>query len=98
MTGLSPAMILFGREIRDHLPAKLERYQPRREWRMEADIREQAFAKRHARMEDRLLQGSRPLLPLALGDTVTVQDQKDPRKPGRWDKTGEIIEILPHDS
>ena len=98
MTGLSPAMILFGREIRDHLPAKLDRYQPRREWRMEADIREEAFAKRHAKMEDRLTHGSRPLLPLAIGDTVTVQDQKDPRKAGRWDKTGEIIEILPHES
>ena len=98
MTGLSPAMILFGREIRDHLPSKLERYQPRQEWRMEADIREKAFAKRHARMEDRLNHGSRALPPLVLGDTVSIQDQKDPRKPGRWTTTGEIIEILPHNS
>ena len=62
MTSLSPAMILFGRELRDHLPAVLTKYQPRREWRIEADIREKAFAKRHARMEERLSFGSKSSL------------------------------------
>ena len=98
MTGLSPAMILFGRELRDHLPSVLSRYQPRQEWRMEADAREKAFAKRHAKMEERLNYGAKPLPPLAIGDVVTVQDQSDPRKPGKWTKTGDVIEILPHDS
>ena len=44
LTGLSPAMILFGRELRDHLPAVLTKYQPRLEWRLEADLREKAHA------------------------------------------------------
>ena len=65
---------------------------------MEADAREKAFAKRHAKMEERLNYGAKPLPPLAIGDVVTVQDQSDPRKPGKWTKTGDIIEILPHDS
>ena len=60
-TGLSPAMIIFGRELRDHLPSVLSRYQPRKEWRMEADLREQAFAKRHCKMEERLNIGTKPL-------------------------------------
>ena len=98
LTGLSPAMILFGREVRDHLPAVLSRYQPRREWRLEADLREQAFAKRHCKMEERLTFGAKPLPPLALHDVVTVQDQSDPRKAGKWTKTGTVVEILPHDS
>ena len=55
------------------------------------DFFEKAFAKRHAKMEDRLNHGSKALPPLALGDSVTVQDQKDPRKPGRWTTTGEIF-------
>ena len=75
MTGLSPAMILFGRQLRDHIPAVLSKYQPRVEWRLEADLREQAFAKRHAKMEEKLLTGSKSLPPLSIGDRVTVQDQ-----------------------
>ena len=98
LTGLSPSMILFGRVLRDHLPAVHSKYQPRREWRMEADLREQAFAKRHAKMEERLASGSKPLPTLSVGDTVVVQDQSNPLKPGKWTKTGTVVEQLPHDS
>ena len=98
LTGLSPAMILFGRELRDHLPAVCNKYQPRQEWRLEADLREKAHAKRHAKMEERLSFGAKPLPPLSVGDTVTVQDQSNPLKPGKWTKTGDVVEVLPHDS
>ena len=98
-TGLSPAQILFGRQLRDHIPALVSRYQPRQEWRLEADLRERALAKRHGRMEDRLLHGSRALPPLSLGDVVAVQDlQTEKSKPGRWTKSGEVVEVLPHDA
>ena len=53
LTGLSPAQVLLGRQLRDHLPNHPTRYQPRAEWRLEADMREKAFAKRHAKMSDR---------------------------------------------
>ena len=98
MTGLSPAMILFGRELRDHLPAVLSKYRPRKEWRIETEHREKAFAKRHSRMEERLQFGAKPLQPLSIGDTVVVQDQSNPLKPGKWTKTGTVVEILPHHS
>ena len=65
---------------------------------MEADIREKAFAKRHCQMEERLNVGAKPLPPLSVGDTVTVQDQSDPKKAGKWPKTGAVVEILPHES
>ena len=38
-TGVSPAQVLFGRELSDHLPARVDKYQPRAEWRLEADLR-----------------------------------------------------------
>ena len=98
-TGLSPAQIIFGRQLRDHLPALVSRYQPRKEWRLEADLRERAMAKRHGRMEKVLQHGSKALPPLSHGDYVAVQDQQtNNNKPGRWTKSGQVVEILPHNS
>ena len=98
-TGVSPAQVIFGRELRDHLPALVSRYQPRQEWRLEADLRERALAKRHGRMEQRLKHGARALPPLSCGDTVVLQDlQTTDGKPGRWTKSGEVIEVLPYDA
>jgi hypothetical protein len=99
LTGLSASMVLFGRELKGFLPSQVSKYQPRKEWRLEADLREKAHAKRHARMADRLTFGSRPLAPLQTGDTVAVQNQEAEKgKTGKWTKTGEIVEVLPFDS
>ena len=82
-TGLSAAQIIFGRELRDHLPAVVSRYQPRQEWRLEEDLRARA----------------RSLPPLAIGDTVAVQDQSlSTGKPGRWNKSPIVVEVLPHEA
>ena len=98
-SGLSAAQIIFGRELRDHLPSLVSRYQPRQEWRLEADLRARGMAKRHGRMEDWLKHGARALIPLVNGDTVAVQDQTQSNgKPGRWNKSGVVVETLPHDS
>ena len=98
LTQLSPAMIIFGRELKGFLPSIMTKYQPRKEWRLEADLREQAHAKRHAKMEERLSLGARDLPALQVGDTVVVQDQSLPNKPGKWTKTGVVIETLPFHS
>ena len=45
-TSRSPAEVLFGRLLRDHLPSPGSRYQPREEWRLLARDRESALAKR----------------------------------------------------
>ena len=39
--------------------------------------------------------GAKALPPLGLGDVVTVQDQSDPRKAGKWTKTGTVVKIMP---
>ena len=67
---------------------------------MEADLWEQAHAKRFSMMEERLLTGSKKLDPLVCSGTVVVQNQVAEKtgKPGRWTKTGEVVEVLPFDS
>ena len=50
-------------------------------------------------MEKWLQHGARALPPLNLGDTVAIQDQAAKNwKAGRWNKSGVVIEIFPHDS
>ena len=96
LTSLSPAQVVLGRVLRDHIPQQPGRYQPRAEWRLEADARETAFARRFARMADRLSSGSKQLAPLKENDVVAVQDQSDPHKPGKWTRTGVVVEVLGH--
>ena len=62
--GLSPGQIIFGRQLCDHLPAQVSKYKPRSEWRLEADLRERALAKRHRSMEKWLQHSAKPLPPL----------------------------------
>ena len=50
-------------------------------------------------METWLKHGARALPPLAIGDMVAVQDQSQSNgKPGRWDKSAIVVEILPHEA
>ena len=62
ITGLSAAQIIFGHPVKDHLPGQVTKYQPREDWRLTVDRREQAFAKRHAKTADRLSVGAELLI------------------------------------
>ena len=48
-TKASPALILFGRPIRDAIPIPLGRYCPHNTWKEILPYREKALAKRHSR-------------------------------------------------
>ena len=96
-TGVSPAQIVFGRQVRDHLPTPLHKLDLRSDWQRAAKLREECFMKRHyAKCEDPPSKG-KLLPPLIPGDTVYVQDQ-DGRTPRQWNKSGKVLEALPHDS
>ena len=95
-TGLSPAQIIFGRPLRDHLPAPLMRLKPRPEWCLTAEKREAALAKSVRRMDEHLRRGAKDLPPLSVGDSVAIQDPHTDGTPARWSKTGIIVDILPH--
>ena len=94
VSGLSPAQVIFGRQLRDHLPLQPEKFQPRAEWRLEADQRERAFQKRHVLKHEQLSAKSTDLPALQIGDAVAVQDKSVPGKAGKWTKTGIITDSL----
>ena len=97
-TGLSSAQVVFGRVLKDHLPFKPGSFSVRREWRLQADLREQALAKRHHLKDEQLKRGSRALPALSHGDFVMIQDQANPKQPGKWTKTGKVVEVQEFDS
>ena len=89
--GLSPAQILFGRELRDFLPFAPGKAGIRQEWRVTADEREMALAKKHSVDLERLNANTKELLPLEVGQAVFCQNQTG-NYPRRWSKTGVVIE------
>ena len=97
-TELSPAQIVFGRTLKDHLPIQPSALHVRQEWRLDAERREEALAHRHLLKHEQLLHGTKPLPPLNIGDHVMVQDQAAAKQPGKWTKTGKVVEVQGFDS
>ena len=95
-TGLSPAMCVFGRPIRDFIPIQPGRYQPHPTWVDTLNKREDALRNRHMRAAERWTEHTRRLPPLKVGDHVRVQNQVGPH-PLKWDKTGRIVEVRQFD-
>ena len=95
-TSRSPAEVLFGKPLRDHLPSPWTRYKPREEGRLLARDRESALAKRAARAKEELTRGTRDLGKLTLGDNVRVRNQTG-EKPTRWDDTGVVVKVKEFD-
>ena len=93
---MSPSNILFGRNLKDQLPATTDILKVRKEWRFDKDMREQAMAVKFAELEKNLGGGARKLPDLNVGDMVQIQNQRgnDPR---RWNKSGKIVEKLDFD-
>ena len=98
VSGLSPAEVIFGRRLRDHLPLQPQKFQPRAEWRMEADQREKTYAKRHILKKEQLTIGSKVLPSLKIGDHVAIQDASKHGKEGKWTKTGIVTDCLSYQS
>ncbi len=93
-TKSSPAMILFGRPIRDPIPAPLGKYCPHQTWRETLVNREKAMAIRHSREREKWSEHTRELKPLDIGNHVYVQNLVG-NNPLRWERTGVVIEVLP---
>ena len=92
----SPAQLLFGREVRDAIPAAIGKYVPHDTWRDQLEYRERALAKRVSKSREKWSANTRELPPLSIGDTVFVQNQSG-NYPNRWEKTGTIVEVKSHD-
>lgn len=95
-TGLSPAMSVFGRPIRDFIPVIPGRYQPHETWKQTLSAREEALRNRHMKAAERWSEHTQHLSPLKVGDTVRIQNQSGPF-PTKWDKTGQVVEVRQFD-
>ena len=95
--GHSPAELLYGRPLRDHLPHPVDMAKIRPEWLAVASDRELALAKRNTRNATAFNERNRTkdLPSLCSGDIVAVQNQSGP-SPGRWDRTGIVREVRPN--
>ena len=91
-TKASPAMIIFGRPIRDAIPIPLGKYCPHPTWRELMAHREKALAKRHTREHEKWDEHTRALPPLKVGDAVFLQNLTG-NHPKRWERTGVIVEV-----
>ena len=97
-TGLSPAMCLFGRPIKDFIPILPGRYEPHPTWIDTLNRREEALRTRHMASCRTVAwtQHTKQLPPLCASDHVRVQNQIGPH-PLKWDKTGWIVEVWQFD-
>ena len=91
----SPAMIVFGHPIRDHIPR--QHYTPSAAWKDLAEKREQSFLQRHYAEVERLERGTKKLKDLVVGDSVYIQEQFG-NTPRKWSKSGTVVENAGHDS
>ena len=95
-TMLSPAQVVFGRQLRDFLPAPQLRYAAHPRWTLLREDREKALARRSVADMEKLDQHCRVLPRLAVGDLVLVQNQIG-NYPSKWDITGVVVEYKGHD-
>ena len=85
--GLSPAQILFHRDLRDFIPSHPSKYQLSSKWLHLAKSRENRIPPTPTQQ----LSSRKELKPLEVGTRVIIQSQGFKK---RWDKTGKIIETL----
>jgi hypothetical protein len=92
---LSPAQIVFNRQLCDFMPVLPYKYRPSQEWTMLQEDRERALASRRAADGSQLARNTKQQPMLPVGTAVAVQNQTG-RQPTKWDKTGVILENKPH--
>ena len=90
---MSPAIILCGRLIKDHLPILRDKYRIRKHWREIGELREDARGQRHMRNKHFYDVCCRLILELQIDESVQIQNQDD-HHPRQWMKTGRIVETV----
>ena len=100
-TGMSPAQVVFGRNLRDLLPVApgtqvFASPMVHPVWRQTWEQQEEALRLRFAKQVDDLRHNVRQLPPLVPGNRVLLQNQTGNHSK-RWDRTGIVIEAKPYD-
>ena len=89
---LSPAQILFHRQLRDPIPTHPSHYQLHEEWLAAAKTREEEYHKKHVIIALERDRHAKTLSPLKVGTFVSIQG-----KDKHWKKHGYIVECLDHE-
>ena len=87
--GLSPAQLLFHRNIRDGIPVDPECLRPNKLWVIAAQKREEAFAERNRSLISKYNRSTRELPVLGNGTDVSIQDSDRDK---RWSRFGVIVD------
>ncbi|MEL6804940.1 MAG: integrase, partial [Bacteroidota bacterium] len=89
--GLSPAQLLFHRNLRDDLPIDPTSLRPSKLWVIAAREREEEFAKRNHQLISRYNNAARQLPILKCGTHISIQDSG---RGGRWTRFGVIVDRM----
>uniref|UniRef100_A0A7M5WYD2 Uncharacterized protein n=1 Tax=Clytia hemisphaerica TaxID=252671 RepID=A0A7M5WYD2_9CNID len=92
---LSPAQILFHRQLRDHIPTHPSHYQLHSSWVIDARQREEAFSKRNHVISEKYNRHAKTLPSLSVGTAVVIQNRSKKHQ-RRWIRSGMIVETLPN--
>ena len=90
---LSPAQILFHRQLRDSLPNCPSHYRLHKEWVISGRQGENALADRNRVMTERYNASAKELPSLQIGTSVVIQNRRNNKK---WVKSGIVVETLGH--
>jgi len=85
-SGLSPAILLFGRPLQDKIPAHKSAFKV--DWFKEMKSYDRKMAESKIRMERYYNRGKVELPPLKVSDPVVIQNNRS----GKWDRIGWIQE------
>ena len=92
--GLSPAQILFHRQLRDHIPTNPEHYMLHKQWILSAEQWEHHFWQRDQKITIHYNTHTQSLLSLPVQTPVLVQNLKK-KNNLCWLQSGTIVEALP---
>ncbi len=92
---LSPAQILFHRQLRDHIPTHPSHYQLHSSWVIDARQREEAFSKRNHVISEKYNSHAKKLPSLSVGTNVVIQNRSKKHQ-RRWIRSGVIVETPPN--
>ena len=87
--------MVFGRQMRDFLPALPHKYKPTKDWSVTQEFRERTLAKKGESDDKRWREKTTDLEELEIGTPVAIQNQTG-NNPNKWDKTGIVMENKPH--
>ena len=96
VTKFSPALAVFGRQVRDGLPVLPGKYNPHNTWKELLEHREKAMAQRQVVQHEAWSEHTKTLPPLPVGAKVFIQNQVG-NHPRRWERTGKVVEAKDHD-